>query len=61
MLCQYRQPGSAPSRQATVAGATACCATPQPVKVEVIQHNRFNLIRDNTLAPTHVAREGDST
>jgi hypothetical protein len=44
-----------------VAGATACCATPQPVKVEVIQHNRFNLIRDNTLAPTHVAREGDST
>jgi hypothetical protein len=76
MLCQYRQPGSAPSRQATAAGATACCATPEPVRVEVIQYNRFNserkatcialvdtadLIRDSTLAPTHVARGGDST
>lgn len=76
MLCQYRLPGSAPSRQATAAGATACWATPEPVKVEVIQYNRFNSerkatcialvdtadsIRDSTLAPTHVARGGDST
>src|ERR1700744_2576371 len=28
------------------------------VKVEVIHHNRFNLIRDNILAPTRVARGG---